>query len=168
MKLLLVDDVPQYIRPFRDRLLKDEIELTVVHDLGTAWRFLHRRAELDLIVIDIALDTYEAEFAAEQSALQDGLLQRGYGGLQMSGQALGLRLWSRRHALRFPYCYVTNHVNLWVEGLGGADPEFGDNRMAGSLPTIIDKSSLWPDNIAERLEAARSEWVIKAWIGGDT
>ena len=165
MNILVVDDQPEFLIPFFPRLEAAGITIQVLRDLGDAWLEIAAGARFDLVVIDIAFDSPAREFQAEQSLIRESLVQRGYGGLAVSGQALGIRLWRERQVRQTPYCYTTNHQNLWIENIPSDDPEF-----AGGLPTehgtIIDKAQLWPGEIVDKLQAAQQEWGRSNWLSG--
>ena len=158
MNILVVDDQPEFLIPFFPRLEGAGITIQVLRDLGDAWLEIAAGARFDLVVIHIAFDSPASEFQAEQSLSRESLVQRGYGGLAVSGQALGIRILRERQVRQTPYSYTTNHQNLWIENIPSHDPEF-----AGGLPTehdtIIDKAQLWLGNVVDKLQAAQQEWA---------
>lgn len=175
MKILVVDDQPEYLRPYRSTFATNNIDLRVAIDLNQAWQIIKNGKEsgkkhdeqgykvFDLIVIDIAFDAPAREFKHEQDLIHDHLVRRGYGGLAISGQALGLRLWKQRGTLKQPYCYTTNHQDLWIQDIPAEEAEFGGGD-ASNHHTVIDKASLWPGSIITTIESAVSEWVSKPWL----
>lgn len=138
--------------------------MVVARNLGTAWNWLERGDKFDLVVIDLALDRLIREFEPEFSTIKKRLSLQGLDDLPMSGQALGMRLWGRRKTLKQPYCYVTNNVPLWLANMGGGDPEFAGGALADLAELVIDKSSLWPHNVAAVLTKAREYWEREQWL----
>ncbi|WP_089724844.1 response regulator [Candidatus Thiosymbion oneisti] len=165
MKFLIVDDIPESLKPLTSTLRGRDHKITVARDLSVAWRYIEQKKQFDLIVIDIALDRYVEAFAEEQSIIRNGLTTRGHEDLPMSGQALGLRLWHQRNKLQQRYCYTTNHMYLWLPNLDPADPEFSGGEAADHAAVIMDKSSLWQNNVEDKFTAARNEWDTQKWLG---
>lgn len=158
MKYLIVDDTPEHLKPLAQTLGGAGHGVVFARDLGTVWGWLERGDRFDLVVIDLALDLYIQEFAEEQRIIKEGLASRGLGDLPMSGQALGLRLWRQRNQRRWRYCYITHHMHLWLAGLGHGDAEFGGKSLEDLAEVVLDKSSLWPDNIAVKFQNAYEAW----------
>jgi CheY-like chemotaxis protein len=163
MKFLIVDDTPEALKPLTKALRDAGHETATARNLAIAWRHIQSQSPVDLVVIDIALDREIREFAEEQKIISNGLIARGHGALPMSRQALGLRLWRQRRALRIRYCYTSHHMYLWLPNLDPDDPEFGGGNGTDH-PTIMDKSSLWQNNVASKLTAAFHEWDNKSWL----
>jgi hypothetical protein len=164
MKYLIIDDTPEYLKPLKSAIFEAGNEPVFARDIGTPWRWLQRGDHFGLIVIDLALDRTISEFEAEQRVIREGLALRDFGDLPMSGQALGMRLWSQRQTLRQPYCYITNHRQLWLPKLGSKPPEFGDTSPDDLNKLLIDKSSLWPNNVNEKFNDVLAVWGAKKWL----
>jgi CheY-like chemotaxis protein len=159
MKYLIIDDTPEHLRLLAQALRGAGYQVVFARDLGIAWQWLIRGDRFDLIAIDLALDRYAQEFAKEQQIIKKGLASRGLGDLPMSGQALGLRLWAERQKRKLRYCYITHHVHLWLAGLGDGDAaEFGGKPPSELDKVVLDKSSLWPNNVAGKFQTAYEAW----------
>lgn len=164
MKYLFVDDTPEHLKLLLHALRKQSHEVTTARDLALAWKWLEEGKHFDLIVIDLALDRYTQKFAEEFSNIKEALLNLGYGGLPMSGQALGLRLWKQRKTLQNRYCYITNHPQLWISGITSPDPEFETSKDLDAKELVIDKASLWVNNIEDTLTKAITRWDQEKWL----
>ena len=168
MKYLFVDDMPKYLKIHVNALRDAGHVVEIACDLSTAWKWIgdERKTDnpFDLVLIDLGLDRKVMEFKKEDEELRDALLSKGYGDLPISGQALGLRLWRRRNALQQPYCYFTNHLQLWLENFDKEDPEFGGETLEGLRDLMLDKSDLWPGNIKEKFWRARQVWKDEQWL----
>ena len=164
MNYLIVDDTPEHLKPLADALRRVEHNVVFSRDLGIAWGWLGRGDQFGLIIIDLALDRYTQEFAEEHRIIKEGLASRGLGDLPMSGQALGLRLWRQRKNLKQRYCYITHHRHLWLAGLGYSDFEFAKKPLRDLDKIVLDKSSLWPNNIVAKLQEAYDAWEQQKWL----
>lgn len=164
MRYLIIDDTPEHLKPLAQALREGGHEVVFARDLGIAWQRIKSGDQFDLVVIDLALDRYIEEFAKEQKIIREGLASRRLGDLPMSGQALGLRLWTERKELKLRYCYFTHHMNLWLAGLGDGDFEFGKKPLKELSKIIFDKSSLWPKNIIKKFQEAHNEWDQQIWL----
>lgn len=164
MNYLIVDDTPEHLKPLAKNLREAGHTVVFARDLGIAWGWLERDDQFGLIVIDLALDRYTNEFADEQRIIKEDLALRGLGDLPMSGQALGLRLWLERKKRKQRYCYITHHIQLWLGGLGHNDTEFGGKPKEDLAEVILDKSSLWPDNISDKFQKAYDVWDQQQWF----
>ncbi|MFZ4704045.1 MAG: hypothetical protein ACOYMG_28705 [Candidatus Methylumidiphilus sp.] len=160
-----MDDTPEHLKPLAHTLREAGHAMNFARDLGAAWGWLERGDHFDLIAIDLALDRYIREFEAEQAIIREGLALRNLADLPMSGQALGLRLWNQRKTLRQRYCYISNHTQLWLEAADkGGDPEFGGKNLDELSDLLIDKSSLWSKNVADKLKKAYEAWDQQQWL----
>lgn len=92
------------------------------------------------------------------------MASRRLGDLPMSGQALGLRLWIERKKRKLRYCYITHHMNLWLAELGDSDFEFEKKPLRDLNEFVLDKSSLWPNNIVAKLKEAYDAWDQQQWL----
>lgn len=164
MKYLIIDDTPEHLKPLAEALRKIGHNVVFARNLGIAWGWLERGDRFNLIVIDLALDRYIQEFDEEQRSIKDGLALRGLSDLPMSGQALGLRLWRKRMDIKQPYCYITHHMHLWLAGLGHNGAEFGGKPLEELGGVVLDKSSLWPDNVAAKFQNAYDVWEQQQWF----
>lgn len=164
MKYLIVDDTPEHLKPLAQALRGVGSEVVFARDLGIAWGWLERGDRFDLIVIDLALDRYTQEFADEQRTIKKGLALGGLGDLPMSGQALGLRLWRQRKKRKLRYCYITHHMQLWLADLDYNGAEFGGKPREDLAEVVLDKSSLWPDNVATKFQKAHDVWDQQQWL----
>lgn len=164
MAFLIVDDTPESLKPLTKTLRETGHEIAIARDLFVAWRYIEQGKHFDLIVIDIALDRFVEAFATEQHIIREGLKTQGYGDLPISGQALGLRLWRKRKEFEQRYCYITNHMYLWLPNLDPDDPEFGGG-TATDHATVMDKSTLQQSNVAEKFTAAHNKWDRERWLG---
>lgn len=164
MRYLIIDDTPEHLRPLAQALRGAGHEVVFARDLGIAWQWLEHGDRFDLIAIDLALDRYSKEFAKEHKIIREGLALRHLGDLPMSGQALGLRLWTERKERKLCYCYITHHMNLWLAGLGGSDFEFAKKPLKELNKIVLDKSSLWPSNIVAKFQSAYDTWDQEQWL----
>nr|VFK07222.1 MAG: hypothetical protein BECKLPF1236A_GA0070988_1000811 [Candidatus Kentron sp. LPFa]VFK23960.1 MAG: hypothetical protein BECKLPF1236C_GA0070990_1000911 [Candidatus Kentron sp. LPFa] len=172
MKYLIIDDMPEHITPLVSTLREAGHQVTNTRNLSMGWeQFNHEHrahTPFDLIVLDLALDRKIREFPEEQKVIQDALYSRSVADIPVSGQAMGLRLWRRRKEIQQRYCYITYHQYVWMAQLDGEDPEFEqelselDVRWLPKL--ILEKSDLWPDNVAEKFEIAHKIWDDKKWL----
>ncbi len=161
---LLVDDTPQHLKPLTLTLREAGHEILVARDLCTAWGWLARGDRFDLVILDIALDRDCPEFAEEANTVKQALVQRSLADLPMSGQVLGLRLWLQRKTLKQPYCYITNHPQIWVPNLVPHDKEFEAGTVREVASLVLDKSTMWASNVQAKLQAAIQHWDCKKWL----
>jgi hypothetical protein len=166
MKILIIDDTPSHWRLLRQALQEGGHVVVVAPDVTGAWNWIAKGDRFDLMVIDLALDRRAQEFQVEMKLINDALTASGYDGLPVSGQALGLRLWQRRQELMQRYCYASNHLQLWMEGLGKEEKEFSGLDRNAVSPLLLDKSSLWKRNIEQYLNDAIQAWIGHQWIEG--
>lgn len=164
MRYLIIDDTPEHLKPLAQTLRGARHEVVFARDLGVAWGWLERGDQFNMVVIDLALDRYIEEFAKEQQIIREGLASRRLGDLPMSGQALGLRLWVERKQRKLRYCYITHHMNLWLAGLGDSDFEFAKKPLKELAKIVLDKSSLWPNNIVTTFQNAYDTWDQESWL----
>nr|VFK18790.1 MAG: hypothetical protein BECKLPF1236B_GA0070989_11522 [Candidatus Kentron sp. LPFa] len=172
MKYLIVDDMPEHIAPLITNLREAGHQVTNTRNLSMGWEEINRahraRTPFDLIVLDLALDRKVREFPEEQKVIRDALYSRSVADIPVSGQAMGLRLWRRRKEIQQRYCYITYHQYVWMAQLDGEDPEFEQELSeldVGWLPKLIlEKSDLWPDNVAEKFETAYKIWEERKWL----
>jgi hypothetical protein len=164
MRYLIIDDTPEHLKPLAQALRGAGYEVVFARDLGVAWGWLERGDQFDMVIIDLALDRYIEEFAKEQQIIREGLASRRLGDLPMSGQALGLRLWVERKQRKLRYCYITHHMNLWLAGLGDSDFEFAKMSLKELDEIVLDKSSLWPNNIVTKFQKAHDVWDQQQWL----
>jgi CheY-like chemotaxis protein len=161
---LLVDDTPYHLKPLTLALREAGHEIAIARDLCTAWGLLTRGNRFDLVIIDIALDQGCPEFAAEASITKQALVQRSLADLPISGQAMGLRLWQQRQTLKQPYCYISNHPQIWVPNLVPHDKEFEAGTVGEVASLVLDKSTMWASNVQAKLQAAIQHWDDKKWL----
>lgn len=164
MEYLIIDDEPRFLTTWRRTLEASGHTICVVRDLTSAWNLLVKGKHFDLVVIDIALDRREAEFEKEYAELQAGLAARGKGGLPMSGQALGLRLWRQRASRKQPYCYFTHNFDLWLEGQNSSDTEFSHLGARRSPELVIEKIDVFAHNVEAKFENALEIWGAETWF----
>jgi hypothetical protein len=167
MNYLFIDDMPEYLKIHVRTLRKAGHAVETARDVGAGWSWIIRSKTehpFDMVIIDLALDRKIREFDREYEEMSNVLGSRGYGELRMSGQALGLRLWRRRKEIHQRYCYVTNHPQLWLDNINGADPEFGGETTGMLSDLVLDKPDLWRGNIEEKLQNAYNTWEKRQWF----
>jgi CheY-like chemotaxis protein len=164
MRYLFLDDNLVNQRPLVRALRNHEHEVFLSRDIGSAWKRIEEGGLFDLVIIDIALDRYSDEFRAEYHLVRQGLGEHGFYDLDMSGQALGLRLWRERQQLRQRYCYVSNHPHLWLSGLPKGNPEFDGKDRSSLQDVVMDKSSVWPSNVTKKFSSAYNVWENFQWL----
>ncbi len=161
MKILLLDDLPDVMRLYTERLEKDGHQVLMLPDMTGALRVMQQQAQakapFDLLVIDLMLNRSEHEFASEQEKLAKALAQRQQSNLP-SGQALGLRLWNSPP--RQPYCYLSSYPTLWVAGL---DQEF-DGATDTELALLrMHKDRTPTATLSKTLGEVVALWQRKGW-----
>nr|VFK28040.1 MAG: Response regulator receiver domain-containing protein [Candidatus Kentron sp. MB]VFK29354.1 MAG: Response regulator receiver domain-containing protein [Candidatus Kentron sp. MB]VFK74760.1 MAG: Response regulator receiver domain-containing protein [Candidatus Kentron sp. MB] len=175
MKYLIVDDEVAHLRRWTRPLREAGHHVTIAREVDIGWERIQRERKdpFDLVLLDLALDRRADEFTWEQGIVKEALSRRGFGDLPMSGQALGLRLWRRRRALKQRYCYVSNVRNLiWMPRLIADDPEFNEpdpdayglEMPDNLLGVILEKSELSSNNVAEKLQKAWQIWEDNGWL----
>nr|VFJ86952.1 MAG: hypothetical protein BECKLFY1418B_GA0070995_100522 [Candidatus Kentron sp. LFY]VFJ90431.1 MAG: hypothetical protein BECKLFY1418A_GA0070994_101144 [Candidatus Kentron sp. LFY] len=176
MKYLIIDDMPADLKLLKRALIKAENTVNIAQNLGVGWqRIEHERNNgnpFDLVVLDLALDIGSHEFTEENAIIKDALAGHHHGDLPASGQTLGLRLWHRRKELQQRYCYMTHHQYLWISKLTQEDPEFEEQEVYGNTKAIperisgliLEKSDLWPDNVAGKFRNAWRVWEDSEWL----
>nr|VFK28041.1 MAG: Response regulator receiver domain-containing protein [Candidatus Kentron sp. MB]VFK29357.1 MAG: Response regulator receiver domain-containing protein [Candidatus Kentron sp. MB]VFK74761.1 MAG: Response regulator receiver domain-containing protein [Candidatus Kentron sp. MB] len=176
MKYLIIDDIPVHIKLLAVALRRAEHQVETARNLDIGWdKFKHERnigTPFDLVVLDLTLDRKTQACAEEQEIIRESLILRDLGDLPMSGQAMGLWLWRQRKGLQQRYCYMSYHRYLWIPRLDGEDPEFdeSDHESRGRkiperlLGLILEKSNLWPDNIAAVFQNAWQIWEDRKWL----
>lgn len=161
MKILLLDDLPDVMRLYADRLTKDGHEVLMLPDMTGALRVMQQQAQakapFDLLVVDLMLNRAEHEFTREQEKLAKALTERQQPNIP-SGQALGLRLWNS--SPRQPYCYLSSHLGIWVAGL---DKEF-DGATAEELALLrMHKDRIRSADLSKTLGEVVALWKQKGW-----
>jgi len=164
MDYLIVDDQPNFLKTWKRALEVCGNTVFIVRDLTAAWNLLANGKRFDLVIIDIALDRQEIAFQEDYRALQTGLAARGMGGLPMSGQALGLRLWRERKSWKQPYCYLTHNSQLWLEGQNYPDPEFLGLGPLRGPDLVIEKTDVFARNVEAKFRAAFNIWMNEKWL----
>lgn len=156
MKILLLDDLPDVMRLYADRLKSVGAQVVKRPSMTGALRAIEQaKADsepFDLVVIDLMLNRMELEFTVEEKKLASASAQRQLPNIP-SGQALGLRLWSTLP--RQPYCYLSSHPGLWVPGV---DREFED-----ATETELDLLRLHKDRVRSAELHAKLCEVIELW-----
>lgn len=161
MKILLLDDSPDVVWLYAERLEKDGHQVLMLPDMTGALRVMHQQAQVnapfDLLVSDLMLKREEHEFTREQEKLAKALAQRQQPNIP-SGQALGLRLWNSPS--RQPYCYLSSYPGLWVAGL---DQEF-DGATDTELALLrMNKDRIHSANLSKILGEVVALWKQKGW-----
>lgn len=158
MKILLLDDLPDIMRLYAERLEKDGHQVLMLPDMTGALRVMKQaQAPFDLLVIDLMLNRFEHEFTCEQEKLAKALAQRQQTNIP-SGQALGLRLWN--NSPRQPYCYLSAHPELWVAGL---DQEFDGATDAELALLCVHKDRIRSAELGTKLDEVVALWKRKGW-----
>lgn len=156
MKILLLDDVPDVMRLYADRLQREGALVVMRPNMTGALRAIaHAKADsepFDLVVIDLMLNRMELEFTVEEQKLASASAQRQSSNIP-SGQALGLRLWST--SPRQPYCYLSSHPGLWVPGV--------DREFEGATETELHLLRLHKDRVRSAELHAKLRNVIDLW-----
>lgn len=156
MKILLLDDVPDIMRLYADRLQREEALVVKRPSMTGALRAIEQAnadgTPFDLVVIDLMLNRMELEFTVEEKKLASASAQRQSPNIP-SGQALGLRLWNMSQ--RRPYCYLSSHPGLWVPGV---DREFED-----ATETELDLLRLHKDRVRSAELKTKLNQVIDLW-----
>lgn len=55
-------------------------------------------------------------------------------------------------------------MNLWLTGLGDGDFEFGKKPLKELSKIVLDKSSLWPNNIVVKFQGRLEDWDGQQWL----
>jgi len=170
MKYLIIDDMPEYLDLLENALRDAGHEVNIAQNLSVGWKRIENNCDkpFDLVILDLALDIGDLGFTEERSVILNVMGLRHLEILPGSGQELGLRLWRRRREMRQRYCYMTNNRFLWMPQLDEGDPEFGqrasEQELLAWIPDLIlEKSELWPHNVAEKFKAAWQIWDNKGW-----
>lgn len=161
MRILLLDDLPDLMLLYAERLEKEGHQVLILPDMTGALRVIKQQAQVkvpfDLLVIDLMLNRFEHEFAREQEKLAKALAQRQQPNIP-SGQALGLRLWNSLP--RQPYCYLSAHPGLWVAGV---DKEF-DGATDTELALLrMPKDRIRSAELGTKLGEVVALWKQKGW-----
>ncbi len=161
MKILLLDDLPDVMRLYAERLEKDGHQVLMLPDMTGALRVMKQQAQahapFDLLVSDLMLCRFEHEFTGEQEKLSKAVAQKQQPNIA-SGQALGLRLWNS--SPRQPYCYLSSHPGLWVAGL---DQEFDGATDAELAFLRMHKDRLRSADLSKTLGEVVALWKQKGW-----
>ena len=163
MKIMLVDDLPDLVRLYAERLEKGGHTVAIMYNMTSAYRTIKKHREekkpFDLVIIDLMLKRLEPEFDKEQKKVDAALSAARFPSIA-SGQAFGLRLWAEQP--RTPYCYLSAHSGLWMAGLDG---EFeGVTKEEREELLVIDKDSLRLNTLEETLKKVIDLWEGKGWV----
>lgn len=162
MKILFVDDLPDLVRLYVERLQRDGHEAALFSDMTGALNALQHQAgtgkPFDLLVIDLMLQRFEPRFSPEYRKISAALAQAHLPNIA-TGQALGLRLWNTPPP-RTPYCYLSSHPTLWMRDL---DNEFeGANEEELAL-LRMDRDEVTSATLSEALGKVLDLWKRKGW-----
>lgn len=156
MKILLLDDLPDVMRLYADRLQSVGAQVVKRPNMAGALQAIEQaKADgkpFDLVVIDLMLNRMEREFTVEEKKLASASAQRQLPNIP-SGQALGLRLWSTLP--RQPYCYLSSHPGLWVPGV--------DREFEGATGAELDLLRLHKDRVRSAELKTKLSQVIDLW-----
>lgn len=159
MKILFCDDQPNQFLLYRVPLEAAGHRILASLDLKGALHMINESkngdAPVDLVVVDLMFDRYEASFKEEQAII----LKSNPRFHSQSGQALGLRLWCQTP--RTPYCYLSTEPRAWW--VPNLLEEFSGSTPAERSALFIQKSHAKAAGMEKKLQDALDLWKAKGW-----